>query len=105
MKRSFHKKYLFTQLSAPVVGFAGVFLLIQYMHSVLDFNFTRTLFHVIFFGIVFIIVLMSFMILWGRILVWLGILTREEAKGYPYSKPWDKLKQLMGSGLAILHFV
>jgi hypothetical protein len=92
MKRSFHKKYLFTQLSAPVVGAAGVFLFIHFIHSVSDFNFTRTIFHVIFFGIGFIIVLISFMILWGRILVWLGILTREEARGYPYSKPWETLK-------------
>jgi len=92
MKRPFHKKYLFTQLSAPVVGFAGVFLLIHFILLVSDFNFTRTLSHVIFFGIGFIIVLMFFMILWGRILVWLGILTREEAKGYPFSRPWEKLK-------------
>jgi len=34
------------------------------------------------------------MSLWGRILVFLGILTKEEAKGYPYSKPWGKDKLL-----------
>jgi hypothetical protein len=28
------------------------------------------------------------MYLWGRILVVIGVLTKEEAKGYPYSKPW-----------------
>ena len=40
--------------------------------------------------------LMVFMVLWGRILVWLGILTREEAKGYPYSNPWEKLIRKAG---------
>jgi hypothetical protein len=28
------------------------------------------------------------MTLWGRVLVLVGLLTKEEAKGYPYSKPW-----------------
>ena len=25
---------------------------------------------------------------WGRLLVALGVLTKKEARGYPYSKPW-----------------
>lgn len=30
------------------------------------------------------------MVLWGRVLVVLGILTRDEARGYPYANPWRR---------------
>jgi hypothetical protein len=30
------------------------------------------------------------MFLWGKVLVRLGVLTAEEARGYPYSKPWER---------------
>jgi hypothetical protein len=26
---------------------------------------------------------------WGKLLVMIGILTPEEAKGYPFSRPWE----------------
>jgi hypothetical protein len=29
------------------------------------------------------------MVLWGKLLVVIGLLTKEEARGYPYSKPWQ----------------
>ncbi len=29
------------------------------------------------------------MYIWGRVLVLLGVLTKEEANGYPFSKPWE----------------
>jgi hypothetical protein len=28
--------------------------------------------------------------LWGKVLVFLGVLTAEDARGYPYSKPWER---------------
>jgi hypothetical protein len=28
------------------------------------------------------------MTLWGKVLIAIGLLTKEEAKGYPYAKPW-----------------
>ena len=36
---------------------------------------------------------MMVIFLWGRILVLIGILSKEEAKGYPYSKPWEKKEE------------
>jgi hypothetical protein len=30
------------------------------------------------------------MALWGKMLVCLGVLSAEEARGYPYSKPWER---------------
>ena len=96
MRRPFEKKYLFTQLSAPLVGSVGVFLLIRLFHSVADFNSFSGNFKVLLTRALFLIGLMVFMVLWGRILVWLGILTREEAKGYPYSNPWEKLIRKAG---------
>ncbi len=40
--------------------------------------------------ITFGIILIGSMLLWGRVLVLFGALTKEEAKGYPYSKPWEE---------------
>jgi hypothetical protein len=34
------------------------------------------------------------MVLWGRFLVVIGLLTKEEARGYPYSKPWERGRDL-----------
>jgi len=34
-------------------------------------------------------ILIGSMVLWGKVLVLMGILTKDEAKGYPYSKPWE----------------
>ena len=28
-------------------------------------------------------------VLWGKLLVVVGVLTKEEARGYPYSRPWE----------------
>ena len=41
-----------------------------------------------------IFVLIGSIILWGKMLVFMGILTKEEAKGYPYSKPWVNKESL-----------
>lgn len=30
------------------------------------------------------------MVLWGKLLVCRGVLTAKEARGYPYSKPWER---------------
>jgi hypothetical protein len=40
-----------------------------------------------------LVVLGSFF-LWARFLVVLGVLSKEEAKGYPYAKPWEKDQEL-----------
>jgi len=40
--------------------------------------------------IVFILSVNIVFLLWRHILVWLGILTKEQSKGYPYSRPWEQ---------------
>ena len=33
------------------------------------------------------------MVIWGKILVVFGILSKSEAKGYPWSKPWKEKRK------------
>jgi hypothetical protein len=54
-----------------------------------DFSSSSTFTKIAFFIIACIGGSVGSMVLWGRILVMLGILSKEEAKGYPYSKPWE----------------
>jgi len=89
-----NKKFIFTQTSAPFICGAtiiGFCLLIDKYHPVNDRDLTLSDWFL--FLLLFILMPLS-MSLWGRILVFLGILTKEEAKGYPYSKPWGKDKLL-----------
>ena len=93
MRKAYPRKFIFTQISAPFVGFAGVFLtifILNRLHWIPDPKTEPNLIKILIIVILFITVLIGSMVLWGRILVMLGILTEEEAKGYPYSKPWEK---------------
>ena len=94
MKTSYPKKFLLTQLSAPVIGFASLFLVLilakEHFRVFLSPK-SHSLFLKV--GVVialFLFVLLGSMYVWGRILVCLGVLTKEEGKGYPCSKPWEK---------------
>jgi hypothetical protein len=82
-------KYIFAQTSGVVVGLIAGSLLVliirQFKPSFLDL--TNTL-SVIVFTMIVLLVFVFTMTLWGRVLVAIGLLTKEEAKGYPYSKPW-----------------
>lgn len=94
MKSSYPKKFLFTQLSAPIIGFGSWFLVLflikDNLRSFLDSNSYSILLRISIYVGLFIVVVLGSILIWGRILVLLGILTKEEAKGYPYSKPWEK---------------
>ncbi len=84
------KKFYFTQISAPLVGFAGLFLLLgtaRHFRWLTDIN---SVSQIILLVLIFVVGLVGSMVLWGRFLVAVGILTKEEVKGYPYSKPWEK---------------
>lgn len=88
-------KFFFTQISAPIIGFASLFFVLLIAKNLIpsffnDLNFVKICMFVLFF----VTVLLGSMILWGRILVRLKILTKEEAKGYPYSKPWENKDKL-----------
>jgi len=88
------KKYFFTQLSAPLTGAAGVLVSIWALKA-LNIITNEKLENVYFVGVLgfcLIVTLIATMSAWGRILVLFGLLTREEVKGYPYSRPWEKSK-------------
>jgi uncharacterized protein YacL len=82
-------KYIFAQTSGVVVGLVSASLLVLIIRklkpSFLDLTNTLSL---IVFTIIILLVFVFTMTLWGKVLVARGLLTKEEAKGYPYSKPW-----------------
>jgi hypothetical protein len=96
MKKTCPKKFIFTQLSAPIMGFAGFFFILKIVKEFFPTLFDLESGSFFYNGAVFITLLLfgllGSMLVWGRILVYLGILTKEEAKGYPYSKPWERCK-------------
>jgi hypothetical protein len=88
-------KYIATQLSAPIIGFASIFFVIFIVKLFSPSIFYEmSLFKVVLIVISFMIILIGSMILWGRVLVFFGALTKEEARGYPYSRPWEDKKLL-----------
>jgi hypothetical protein len=82
-------KYIFAQSSDVVVGLIAASLLVliirQLKPSFLDLTNTLSL---IVFTMIILLVFVTTMTLWGKVLIAMGILTKEEAEGYPYSKPW-----------------
>jgi hypothetical protein len=82
-------KYIFTQGSGVVVGLLSVYSIILIFRKIRPslFNLTDSI-SIIVFTIIVFLVFVGIMTLWGRVLVALGLLTKEEAKGYPYAKPW-----------------
>lgn len=89
------KKFFFTQISAPIIGSGSMLLVAIWLGKHFPINRNLSSFRDwIYLGALFLTLFLS-MYLWGRILVLLGILTKEEAKGYPYSKPWEKEDNLL----------
>lgn len=44
---------------------------------------------VLFLAVILVGSIIGAMKVWGWLLVKIGLLSKEEAKGYPYSKPWE----------------
>ncbi|MFC1703946.1 hypothetical protein ACFL1E_04080 [Candidatus Omnitrophota bacterium] len=84
-----NKKFIFTQISAPFIGGGSVILGAMFFRKHFPIQ-TFTLLTTVLTMVGFLVVLVGSILLWGRILVLLGILTKEEAKGYPFSKPWEQ---------------
>jgi hypothetical protein len=88
-----HGKYILTQLSGVIFALISVFILVLIINEMrpsllgLSDFMSATIFFILFF-----LILIGSLVLWGKILVFMGLLTKEEAKGYPYSKPWDNNK-------------
>ena len=88
MKKSIGK-YIFTQGSGVVGGLISVCLPILIIRklkpSLLAFSDSIS---ITVFTICVLLAFVFIMTLWGKVLIVLGFLTKEEAKGYPYAKPW-----------------
>ena len=83
------KKFIFTQISAPIIGLGTCFLAAVFIGKCFPIK-TLGFMKVVLLGVGYIVLLIGSIYFWGRILVLLGILTKEEAKGYPFSKPWKE---------------
>lgn len=80
-------KYIFTQISAVIIFFLSAYLFTKVMkHYSWQNNIKMVLISIVFWVATYGLLLC----IWGRILVALGVLSKEEAKGYPFSKPWEK---------------
>jgi hypothetical protein len=88
MKKSIGK-YIFAQASGVVVGLISTCLPILIIRKLKPswLNFSDSLSTIV-FTICFLLAFVFIMTLWGKFLIVLGLLTKEEAKGYPYAKPW-----------------
>ncbi|MFC1593876.1 hypothetical protein ACFL38_00940 [Candidatus Omnitrophota bacterium] len=83
------KKFIFTQISAPIIGLGSCFLATIFLRKyfpIKTFTLMTTVLGIVGYGVL----LIGSMWLWGRVLVLFGILTKEEAQGYPFSKPWEE---------------
>lgn len=85
------KKYIFTQISAPIVGCLSSYAVLRVLLYFFSNHFQKdSALHVIIFGVVIVAACLIGMLLWGRALLFLKILTKDEVKGYPFAKPWEK---------------
>ena len=86
-----NKKFYLTQISAPIIGLTVCFLVSKILpYFLLQFFQERNGVYIVTFVFIIFISLGLSMYLWGRILVLFGILTKDESKGYPFSKPWER---------------
>jgi len=106
VKCHFLNKFLFTQLSVIIpfsIGLSLALATVRYLKFCFfaksQLGISEFLLFMIVFVFFFVASTLLSLYLWGRILVLLGILTKEEAKGYPYSKPWENRDVLKGDTL------
>jgi cytochrome c biogenesis protein CcdA len=85
------RKYLLTQISAPIVGLTTSFFVVKILAQLFPQILREQGITQVIIIVVSVFVLLGLSIyLWGRLLILVGILDKEEAKGYPFSKPWEK---------------
>jgi len=95
-------RFLFTQLSAFVVFFVTIGIVVLLIGRVIDLpswcrerpGSALQVLGLVAVGAVIICVGCLGMVLWGRLLVVFGLLTKKESRGYPYSKPWERRHDL-----------
>jgi hypothetical protein len=83
------KRFLFTQTTAPLIGCIAGYAVFKVFKLISPSWYQKdNILHVIILGSIIVASCVSAIFLWGRVLVLLGVLSKEEGKGYPYSKPW-----------------
>ena len=83
-----NRKYYITQLSAPIVGVGVALILLAIVGKLGILNNAKSEeLEFITISLVFLTIPIT-MVIWGKILALLGILSKSEAKGFPWSKPW-----------------
>ena len=89
MKNKINRKFVFTQISALPIAFGGVF---SSLYILREFNLIEN-FKDIKDIVIFIVAFLSGIFipwkLWSVLLVKVNVLTKEEARGYPYARPWE----------------
>jgi hypothetical protein len=98
MRQRIEKRFYFTQLSAVLVG-TGALLLALYLVVPLSRLFglapggladVPVLLGLCLFIAAMVVVVPTVFYAWRLLLVRLNLLSRSEANGYPYSKPWER---------------
>ena len=95
MIRKYKKSYprfIFTQISGVVAGLFGAFVAVKVLYTKMQTTFggNDEIFpHAKVLFVICVGTMIGTMKIWCWLLVKIGLLSKEEAKGYPYSKPWQ----------------
>lgn len=89
-----YPRFVFTQISGVVAGLLGAFVAVKMLYIKMQSTFEGTdgtfpFVAVLFLAVILVGSMIGAMKIWGWLLVKIGLLSKEEAKGYPYSKPWE----------------
>ena len=91
------RKFLFTQLSAVIVicgamiasAWVVKWIVVTTIQEIENLRGSSAIAPVLALGAVWLALTGVTVWAWGKLLVMMGILTPEEAKGYPFSRPWE----------------
>ena len=91
----FYPRFIFTQVSGVVAGLLGAFMAVKLIYPKMQSSLEGDsgnfpVVAAIIWAVILVISLIGTMKLWGWLLVKIGFPSKEEAKGYPYSKPWKE---------------
>lgn len=89
-----YPRFIFTQISGVIAGLFGAFLAVKILYTKMQSTFESTggtfpFVAVLFLAVILVGSMIGAMKIWGWLLVKFGLLSKEEAKGYPCSKPWE----------------
>jgi len=84
------KKFIFSQISGALVGCSTSYIALKILlYFFSDWYQHDNAMHVAVFAAFIIASCFFGMYIWGKILVLMKVLSKKEAQGYPFSKPWN----------------